>query len=140
MGASPLDRFYVRAEDLDADWRAHTGGEHVDPSLDRHGPGVGDTGDPQCLVHFLDEPLIRDVLRPEALEWPFQEPWQLRIPAADLAPLVFRLEHDGGLHHRKWRWVGGAFHSAGLAEDALDLREALDDLILLLQQRLGFGH
>ena len=45
-----------------------------------------------------------------------------------------RLQHDGRLHHRERRRVGGGLGAAGLAEDALDLGEATQDAVLRLQE------
>src|SRR5262249_22772590 len=53
--ADLLDGFKFGSFDLDADRRANAGGEHVSPRLDGHGPGVGNPGDLERLVHGIDE-------------------------------------------------------------------------------------
>jgi hypothetical protein len=44
----------VFTQDLDANRRTNSGREHVGPCLDRHRPGVGDTGKLQRLVQLGD--------------------------------------------------------------------------------------
>ena len=46
-----------------------------------------------------------------------------------LAPLLFRLEHDGGLEHRQGGRVGRRLGASDLAEGPLDLGEAGDDRV-----------
>ncbi len=110
----------ILAEDLDADRRANAGGEHVDARLDRHRPGVGDAGELQGPVEFGDQ----------------------LVGGHAGAPFGFRLEVDHRLEHLGRRRVGCRVGAPGLAEDRLDLGEALDDLVLGLQQlgRLGDRH
>ena len=64
------------------------------------------------VIHRADERVVRHALRPFAA-------W---------------LEHDGGVEHIHRRVVGGAVGAPDGAEYALDLREAADDPILLLQE------
>ena len=54
LPADAVDFFEVRPVDLDADRRADAGGEHVEASLDRHGPTIGEADLllPQRLIHF----------------------------------------------------------------------------------------
>ena len=108
----------VGAEHLDPDRRADAGREHVDARLDRHGPGVGDAGELQRLVHLRDQLVDRHAGPPFAL----------------------RLEIDDGLEHLGRRRVGRGRGAAGLAPDRSHFGEGLDDLVLGLHQLRGLGH
>ena len=65
LAAQLLDLLEVRAEDLDPDRGADAGRQHVDAGLDRHGPGVGDAGDPELPVHLVDQLVPRDPVGPD---------------------------------------------------------------------------
>ena len=79
-----LDLGEVGAEHLDADRRADAGRQHVDARLDRHGPGIGDAGKLQRLVHLGDQLVDRHAGPPFAL----------------------RLQVDDGLEHLGRRRIG----------------------------------
>ena len=50
------------------------------------------------------------------------------------APLLARLEHDGGVVHIERSIVGRAVGTADGSEDGFDLREGAKDPVLLLQE------
>ncbi len=108
----------VRAEQLDADRGADAGREHVDAPLDRHRPGIGDTGKLQCAIELLDQALH----------------------GHGAAPLGSGLQRDHRLEHLERRRVGRCEGAASLAEHRFDLGKTADDPILLLQQPCGGGH
>ena len=114
----PLDLAEVATEDLDADRRADPRRQHVGPCPDRHRPGVGDAGQLNRLVHFGDQ-LVGRHARP---------------------PLRFGLQVDHRLEHLDRSRVGCRDGAPRLPEDRLDLRKALDDPVLRLQQFGGLGH
>ena len=69
--ANLFDFAQVGAEHLDAERRAHAGGQHVDAGLDRHGPGIRRSRHRERLVQTsgtIDQFLRRLVVRPEATE------------------------------------------------------------------------
>ena len=98
-----LDAREVVAEHLDAERAAHAGREHLGARLDRHPPQVRHAGEDQRLVQLGDQP----------------------VPGEPLAPALARRERHHGLDHRERRRIGGRLGAPDLAEDALDLREAL---------------
>ena len=101
----------VAAEDLDPDGSADPRREHVDPSADRHRPGVRHPGHPDGGVHLCDESVARE-------------------PGA---PLRFRVERDGRLEHVESRRIGRRLRASRLAPDALDLGERLEHGVLRLE-------
>ena len=115
--ADALEFVEVGPGDLDADGGLDSGGKHVDAGLDRHGPGVGQTGDLDRRIHFVDE----------------------LVGSHALAPFAFGLERDRGFHHGKRGGVGGCFGAADFAEYGIDLGKRLDDLVGLLQDLAGLG-
>ena len=144
--AQAVEGVEVIAHDLDAHRGLDPGGEHVDPGLDGHGPGVGEAGKGDGGVEFGCELVHGDgpLLRPGQGQDCFQRPGPLGPVAVKTlhrhpAPLVFRLEHDGGLQHGERRRIGGGLGAADLAEDPFDLGKAPDDAVGLLEEFLGLG-
>ena len=66
--ANLLDLVEVGAQHLDADGRAHAGGEHVHAVADGHGPGVGGAGDAQGAVHLIHQVVLRNAVRPDVAQ------------------------------------------------------------------------
>src|SRR6185369_13454722 len=112
-----LQHVKVRAHDLDPQVGAHPGGEHVDAVYDRLGPAVAHTGLLELAVK-----LRHDVC--------FGYP---------LPPLFPGFQDDDALEHGDRRRIGGGFGPADLAENMLDLGQALDDRVLHLDEALGLG-
>jgi hypothetical protein len=98
---------------LDADRALDAGGQHVDAVADRRHPDVGQARH-LAPMRSSSSTSLSGVM-----------------PGA---PLVARLELDGGLEHLQRRRVGGGFGAAGLAEHALHLGHGLDQAVGLLQQ------
>src|SRR5205814_3571811 len=98
----------VGTEHLDANRSADAGREHVDPRLDRHGPGVRDAGKLQRLVHFADQAVDRDAG----------------------APFGLGLEVDYRLGHLGRRRISRRRGAPGLAIDRGHFRKRLDDAVL----------
>src|SRR5205823_13788224 len=67
--AHAVDVAQVGAKDLDADLRAHAGGEHVDAVGDRLRPDVAPAGHLQDGVHFLEQIALRPALPPPQEEF-----------------------------------------------------------------------
>ena len=107
----------ILAEYLDADRRADAGGEHVDPVLDWHGPGIADSRYLQGLVQFGDQ----------------------LVDGYAVAPFTFRFQVDDRFGHLQRSRVGGGIGAPGLAEHGLHFGKCLDDFVLGLQQLGGFG-
>ncbi len=132
----------VRAEHLDADGRAHAGGQHIDARLDGHGPCIDDAGNLQGLVQSartVNQFLRASVIGPDLCETRPQPFRRARgIPARLSRPLFLRLQNDNRFHHRERRGVGGRFGAARFAEHAIDLGEGAQNLVLHLQQPLRF--
>ena len=109
--------FRFGAEHLDADRRADAGRQHVDARLDRHGPGVGDAGELQRLVHLLDQLVDRHARSPLSSGFRLMTVSNISVGAGSVA-------------------VGAR---PALPKTDRHLGEGLDDLVLGLQQlrRLG---
>ena len=118
LGGQSPEFMQVRAKDLHANRGADARREHIDPRLDRHRPGVADTGDLKCFVHVGDQPIDRHSRTPFALG----------------------LEVDNGLAHLDRRRIGRCHRAPGLAEHRCDLWKGLDDPVLCLQQLGGLRH
>ena len=101
----------ILAEHLDADGRADARGEHIDPVLDRHGPGIADAGDLQRLIQFCYQTIYGHAG----------------------TPFTFRFQIDDCLGHLQRGRVGCGIGPPCLAEHRLDFGKSLDDLILGLQ-------
>src|SRR5205085_4161878 len=86
----PLDLVQVGSEDLDADGGPHSGREHVDAGLDRHGPGVRPAWELHLLVHLRGELFRGDpvLVRKEWTEWRLRpaRPFRVEALVVDLAP------------------------------------------------------
>jgi hypothetical protein len=110
--ANLLDLLQVRPEDFNAHWGPHSGRQHIDAGLDRHGPGIGHPRELQRLVHLGDQALIG-------------QPWP---------PLRRGLELHHDLHHAEGGGISRGLRPPGLAKDALHLGKALDRAVHLLQE------
>lgn len=108
----------VLAEHLDADRCADAGGQHVDTGLDRHGPGIGDAGELQRLVHFRDQ----------------------LVHGHAATPFRFRSEIDHRFEHLGRCRVRRGVGATSLAVYRSGFREGLDDLVLRLHQFGGLGY
>ena len=107
-----VDGGEISAADLDADRALDAGGQHVDAVADRRHPEVGQARHLDRLIEFFDQ-----------LFWRHAG-----------APLLARLQLDGGFKHLQRCRIGGRLGAAGLAEDALDLGQGLDHPVGDLQQ------
>ena len=116
--AQPFEFRQVGAENLDPGRRPDSGREHVVPCLDRHGPGVGDTGEPDRRIHCRYQPVI----------------------GHPLSPLRLRPEGDRGLEHVEPRWIGCGVGAAGLAPDVVHFGKALEDAVLDAENFPGPGN
>jgi hypothetical protein len=68
ISGDALDGGEIGAHDLDTDRRADAGRQHVEPALDGHGPGVGDAGQLQRLVHLASSSAPADPVAPEGAQ------------------------------------------------------------------------
>ena len=89
-----LDLRQLRPGHLDPHRCLDPRGQHVDPRLDRHDPGVGQAGEGHQRIQFPLEGFGRHAR----------------------APFVPRLQLDKGLDHGQWRGVGGSLGAADLAK------------------------
>jgi hypothetical protein len=112
LSAELLDSLNVWPLNLEAHRRFNAGKFHVQPVFDRHGPGIGKTGELQLRVHLLDQLFVCHAWRPVAT----------------------RLEHNSRVIHIEGRVVGGAVGAPDGAENGLDLREGSDDTVLFLHK------
>ena len=108
--ADLLNGGQIRPRDFNADRGFNAGGQHVDAVFDRHHPGVGQAGNLDALVQFL-----------------FQF-----LDGHAFAPLLTRLELNGGFDHGQWRRIGGSFRPADFAEHPLHFRHRHDQFVGLL--------
>ena len=141
-----FDRRIVGAVDLDADFRPHSGRQHVQAVADGLRPGNGHAGNLELLVHRRDQlVLCRDAhLGPDRTEDRFDPIGPARVPAPvkGPGPVFARLQHDRRLEHLDGRGIRRAFELARLAEDGLHLRKRHDHSVCLDQDVAGLldGH
>ena len=117
--------FQIVAVNLQPDRRPHARAQHVDARLDRHGPGIGDSGQFHRRIQLIHELFRRNRVRREAPEQrlqPFRSPGG--IPGRHLRHSRARLERDHGFEHRQRRRIGGGLRAAGLAQHAVHFRES----------------
>src|SRR5258707_970369 len=60
----PLDTLKARSLDFHSDRSFDSGERHVEPVLDRHYPGIRQSGELEFFVHFADQLLVRHTRRP----------------------------------------------------------------------------
>ena len=77
-GPDLLDGVQVRPGDLEPQGGFQPGAQHFDPALDRHGPGIGQTGDLQGFVHLGDQVFLGDMVRSDAAQ---ERPWPTPAPS-----------------------------------------------------------
>ena len=121
----------VGSGDFDADRRFDARGQHVDPRLDRHRPGVVQAGELHRGVHRVGQfvhraPAMRDGLAVLILD-------------VDRRPVLLVLQHDGCLDHVHRRGIGGGLGATNFAEDMVHFGKAFDDFVGLLKNLAGFG-
>ena len=119
----------VRARDLDAHRSLDAGRQHVDARLDRHRPGVVQSGDLDGGVERVHEFIRRAAA--------MRDDFAVRVLDVHGRPFLFLLEHDGCLHHVEGRGVGRRFGAANLAEDVMHFGERPDDFVGLLKNLAG---
>ena len=101
--ADLLDFPEVRAEDLDADRRAHAGGQHVDARLDRHGPGVGHARNAHFLIQLADQLVPGDVLGCDPAEQQVFQPLGRPSGIPLLRGSAIRTAVSGGSWFPSWK-------------------------------------
>ena len=119
-----FERGEVRAGDFDSNRRLDAGGKHVGARFDWHGPCVAKAGELDCGVHGLDEFLGRAP--------PLPGGFPMFVVDRNDRPVLLVLEHDRRFDHVEWSGVGSCLGPPDFSEDVVDLREALDDFVRLL--------
>ena len=111
LGADLLNAIHVRPLNLHPHRRLDPGQFHVQPALNRHGPGIREAGKLKFLIHLLN---------------------QFFVGHSGAPPLAW-LQHDRGVVHGQIGIVGGAFGTSDGPENAFNLGEGTDDPVLFLQ-------
>src|SRR4030042_6522143 len=119
-----LNYFQIRTHDLDPDGCSHACGKHINPGLDGHGPGVGDTRKPHLFIkapRAINQFIRTFMIWPDSPKHFLQPVWcPRRVPSRGFRPLRLGFEKNDCFHHRERRWIGCRFCTACLAEDMMD--------------------
>jgi len=121
----------VRPGDFDPDGGLDAGSQHVDPGLDRHGPGVVQAGNLDRGIQSVHE-FVRGAAA-------MGQDFAVRIFDVHGRPFRFGLEHDGGFDHVERGGVGGTFGPPNFSENVMHFRKAADELVCGLQYFPGFS-